>query len=120
MDLQPSNINSLMQEFYANIECIVRRVLKQELYEKSHAAIREIDGDAEYLTAAEAAKFLGRKLSTLYKDVHLRNIPYHRSGARKLLFSKKDLEDFIQKSKSKDVRTIKEEVENYIQSKNKF
>ncbi|MDI1234866.1 MAG: helix-turn-helix domain-containing protein [bacterium] len=73
----------------------------------------------DYLSANQAAGFLKIKLSTLYSKVTKGELPHSKSGKRKLLFSKKDLENYIAKRKVKSHDEINQEVENYLLKKNR-
>ena len=73
--------------------------------------------DEDFLSAEQAASFLKIKLNTIYSKVEKGELPYSRSGKRKLLFSKKELERYIANRKVKSNDEIKEEVENYIGKK---
>lgn len=120
MDTTNSTLNELLKDFYKNLEIIVRRAVADELKLSRIDNPKRLEVENEFLTADQAAKFLGRKLSTLYKDVHLGNIPFHRSGARKLLFSKSELDAFVKQTKSKSKAIIEDEVSTYLISKNGF
>jgi excisionase family DNA binding protein len=49
---------------------------------------------SEFLTAAEAADFLGLSKSTIYSWVAADRVPYHRLG-RALRFRRKELERWL-------------------------
>ena len=120
METPNPKINELLNDFYSNLELIVRKAVAEELKfcHPGNTQINKIDN--EFLTAEQASIFLGRKLSTLYKDVHLGNIPFHRSGARKLLFSKNELEIYIKQSRVKSTKEIKDDISMYLKSNNGF
>jgi excisionase family DNA binding protein len=120
METPNSKINELLVDIYNNIELIVRKVVVEALESSKVDNTKSLDVEYDFLTATQAAKFLGRKLSTLYKDVHQGNIPFHKSGARKLLFSKTELEEYVLKSKNKSKEEIEDEVSTYIKSNNRF
>lgn len=73
--------------------------------------------DEDFLSAEETAKFLKIKLSTLYSKVEKSDLPHYRSGKRKLLFKKTELEAYINERKSKSNQEIADEVDNYILNK---
>ena len=52
-----------------------------------------------WLSANEAAEFLGISKSTLYKYTHYRKIPYYNPRGKMLRFLLADLNDFIRNSK---------------------
>lgn len=49
---------------------------------------------AKLLTPAEAADFLGLKVSYVYKLIHFRDIPHFKCGARFVRFRVEDLEEW--------------------------
>ncbi|MBR4592289.1 MAG: helix-turn-helix domain-containing protein [Elusimicrobiaceae bacterium] len=49
---------------------------------------------AKLLTPAEAADFLGLKVSYVYKLIHFRDIPHLKCGARFVRFRVEDLEEW--------------------------
>ncbi|MBQ8047027.1 MAG: helix-turn-helix domain-containing protein [Prevotella sp.] len=51
-------------------------------------------GQAQLLTPAEAADFLGLKRSYVYKLIHFREIPYLKCGARFVRFRQSDLQEW--------------------------
>ena len=70
--------------------------------------------DEDFLSAEQTALFLKIKLSTLYSKVEKGDLPHYRSGKRKLLFSKKELEAYIANRKGKSNQEISDEADNYI------
>lgn len=68
----------------------------------------------EFLSAKEAANFLKIKLNTIYAKVERREISFYRSGKRKLLFSKRELEMYI-KERNTSVSNISNDVNKYLQ-----
>ena len=73
--------------------------------------------DQDYLSAEEAANFLKIKLNSIYSKVEKGELPHYRSGKRKLLFSRKELEVFIMSTKMKSMEEIEREAEEYIQNR---
>lgn len=53
----------------------------------------------DFISAEQAANFLKIKINTIYSKVEKGDLPHYRSGERKLLFSRKELVDYIQKRK---------------------
>lgn len=51
--------------------------------------------ESDYIRYAEAAKYLGIGVSTLYSMVHLRKVPHIRVGKRLVLFSRTALEQWV-------------------------
>lgn len=75
------------------------------------------DNHEIYLSATETADLLRIKMGTLYKKVEKGDLPFYRSGLRKLLFSKKELLEYISVRKGKSLTEISNEVDNYINNK---
>ncbi len=73
--------------------------------------------DEDFLSAEQAASFLKLKLNTIYSKAEKGELPFYRSGKRKLLFSKKELEQHVLKRKVRSLEELKEEVEQYNQKK---
>ena len=107
-------VSDLLPQIYRNINIVVRaaakEALEQLLKEKSSKGL-EIDED--FLSAEQAASFLKLKLNTIYSKAEKGDLPFYRSGKRKLLFSKKELEQYVTKRKVKSNEEINEEVEAY-------
>lgn len=113
-------IAELVKEFSNKVEPVLRKIIKDELIHfRTLEIVHSEKTDEVFLSAQEAAKYLKRKLSTLYKDVRLRNIPYHKSGPRKLLFAKSELDNFILSKSVKSKDEIRKEANNYIETKRK-
>lgn len=72
----------------------------------------------QYISAEQAARLLKIKLSTLYSKVESGELPYYRSGKRKLLFAKAELFEYISSHRYKSNQEISEEARKYIISKN--
>jgi excisionase family DNA binding protein len=72
------------------------------------------NGSDDFISAEQAARLLKIKLSTLYSKVEAGELPYSRSGKRKLLFSKDELIVYISKRRSKSNCEITEEAEQYV------
>jgi len=75
--------------------------------------------EQDTLSAIEAADYLKIELGTLYKKVQNNEIPYRRIGKRKLLFSKKLLNQYLENGKGKTQADIEEDVLNYINKRRK-
>ena len=56
-------------------------------------------GEKEYLTAPEACVFLGIKQNYLYKLTSSHRLPYYCPSGRKILFKRKELQAWIEKSR---------------------
>ncbi len=72
----------------------------------------------DFLSAKQAAHFLKIELSSLYSKVEKSDFPHYRSGKRKLLFKKEELEAYVAASRSKSKQEIADEVTNDILNKN--
>ncbi len=53
----------------------------------------------DFLSALECAKYLKISRNSLYKKVEKGDLPYYRSGKRKLLFSREELQEYIKNQK---------------------
>jgi prophage regulatory protein len=107
-------VSVLLTQIYHHISVVVRSSVKEAMEQISqNKTSKESNMDEDFLSAEQAASFLKIKLNTIYSKVGKSQLPYSRSGDRKLLFSKKDLENYVAKRKVKSNEEIKEEVENY-------
>ena len=77
-------------------------------------ANREASIVEDYLSAEQAAEFLKIKINTIYSKVEKGDLPHYRSGKRKLLFSKNELEQYVARRKGKTVDDISGEAEEYL------
>lgn len=73
--------------------------------------------ESEFLSAAQAAALLNRKLPTIYKDVRLGKLPYYKSGPRKLLFSRIELEAYIKQMSATAKPNCDDEALEYVNAK---
>ncbi len=118
MNKENDTINELLPQIYKHIDVVVRSAIKEAIEQLSNIKqAKEPSIDIEYLSAEEAANFLKIKLNTIYSKVEKGELPHYRSGKRKLLFSRKELESFIVRSKMKSMEEIEREAEEYIQKK---
>lgn len=105
MNKQDITVSELLPKIFNHINIAVRSALKEEFehYAKNKS---NIDGSVneENLSSIQASSYLKIKLTTLYSRVESGEIPYSRSGKRKLLFLKSDLEQYVanRRVKSKD------------------
>ncbi len=115
MNSNQVTLNELLPLIYQHIGAVVRsttkEVVEQLLKNKSKS---ELNSDEDFLSAEQAADFLKIKLNTIYSKVEKGDLPHYRSGKRKLLFSKKELEEYISKRKGKSMDEISIEADNYI------
>ncbi len=65
------------------------------------------EGKHRLLNIKQASEYLGLKVSTLYKWVSQKRIPYYKSG-RLDKFDLADLDKYIEKSKVKPVKELYE------------
>ncbi len=70
----------------------------------------------EFMTIEQASKFLGYKISTLYKKNSQGEIPFYNPSGGKVLYSKRELEDWIKNGKQKSGQGMEQFV-NYITKK---
>ena len=118
MNKKNNTINELLPQIYKHIDVVVRSAIKEAIEQLSNIKqAKEQSNDIEYLSAEEAANFLKIKLNTIYSKVEKGELPHYRSGKRKLLFSRKELESFIVRSKMKSMEEIEREADEYIQKK---
>ena len=111
-------LGDLLPQIYHHINVVVRSSVKEAMEQISkNKSSKEPNMDDDSLASEQAANYLKIKLNTLYSKVEKGEVPYSRSGKRKLLFSKKDLDKYIANRKVKSKDEIKEEVENYLLKK---
>lgn len=110
------NQTELSSEIYAYLNLIVKSSVKEAIDQILKAKSSFLQ-DQDYLSAEEAASFLKIKLNSIYSKVEKGELPHYRSGKRKLLFSRKELEVFIMSTKMKSMEEIEREAEEYIQNK---
>ena len=110
--------NQFLTKIYAQIDVIVRKATKEAVEDALKIKTStENSKDEDFLSAPEAANFLKIKLNTLYSKVEKGEVSHYRSGKRKLLFSKKELSNFIASRKGKSNTEIAEEVDRYFLQK---
>lgn len=68
----------------------------------------------DFLSAKQAAQYLKIEVSSLYTRVEKGDLSHYRSGKRKLLFSKKELEAYVTSQRVKSNLEIADEVEIHI------
>jgi len=107
--------NKFLETIFIRIDEIVRVAIKDEI----KAALKtksspEQQKDDDFLSAEETAHFLKIKLSSLYSKVEKSDFPHYRSGKRKLLFKKAELEAYVSARRCKSQQEINKEVEDHI------
>ena len=90
------------------LKIFLKEVIKEVLNE------REAKSDTQQviLNVAEAADFLRIAITTLYEKTSGKSIPHFKRG-RKLLFYKKDLEDWLQEGRVKTTKELQHEAFNF-------
>ncbi len=118
MNQEQAPVTELLPQICQHINVAVRSAMKEVLEQLSkNKPSKESNIDDDYLSAQQAATFLKIKLTTVYSKAEKGDLPYSRSGKRKLLFSKKELEAYVLKRKVKSHDEINAEVETYISKK---
>ncbi|MGZ4055311.1 MAG: helix-turn-helix domain-containing protein [Bacteroidia bacterium] len=103
------------------IDLTVNNAVNTVIKELKKLSLKEVPtNDEDFLSAEQTALFLKIKLSTLYSKVEKGELPHYRSGKRKLLFSKKELEAFVSSRKGKSNQEIADEAETYILNNKRF
>lgn len=118
MKQEQVTVSDLLPQIYHHINVVVRSAAKEAMEQLLKGkSSKEPNMDEDFLSAEQAASFLKIKINTLYKKKDNGDLPYTRSGKRKLLFSKKDLESYVSKRKVKSNDEINDEVETYLKNK---
>lgn len=119
MKQEQVTVSDLLPQIYQHINLVVRSAAKDAMEQLLKGkSSKEPNFEEDFLSAEQAASFLKLKLNTIYSKAEKGDLPFYRSGKRKLLFSKKELEHYVAKRKVKSLDEINYEVENYI-NKNK-
>lgn len=75
----------------------------------------ESQSPGKLLTIEEAAQFLNLAKPTIYRLVHLRQIPFNKpKGSKKLYFIKPELEAWIKTGRKRTVSEIEEQAESFV------
>ena len=106
MNKQDITVSELLPKIFNHINIAVRLAIKEEFerYTKNKSNI-DSSVDEENLSSIQASSYLKIKLNTLYSRVESGEIPYSRSGKRKLLFLKSDLEQYVASRRVKSNET---------------
>ena len=114
MNKQEVTVAELLPQIYHHINVVVRSAAKEAMEQLLKGkSPKEQSLDEVYFSSVQASSYLKIKLNTLYAKAEKGEIPFSRSGKRKLLFSKKDLEQYVAKRRVKSLDEINEEVETY-------
>lgn len=114
MNKQEISVSDLLPQIYHHINVVVRSAAKEAMEQLLKGkSSNEPNMDEDFLSTGQAASFLKLKLNTIYSKAEKGDLPFYRSGKRKLLFSKKELEEYVAKRKVKSLDEINEEVETY-------
>ncbi|WP_051881719.1 helix-turn-helix domain-containing protein [Chryseobacterium soli] len=70
----------------------------------------------EFLTIEQASKFLGYKIKTLYKKNSQGEIPYYNPTGGKVLYLKRELEEWIKNGRQKSGQGMEQFI-NYLTKK---
>ena len=118
MKQEQVTVIELLPKIYHHINEAVlsatKGAMEQLLKDKS---FKNPDIDGDFISAEQAASFLKLKLNTIYSKAEKGDLPFYRSGKRKLLFSRKELEQYVIKRKVKSLDEINEEVAAYKKKK---
>lgn len=111
----PVTVTELLPQICQHINVAVRSAMKEVLEQLSkNKPSKESNINDDHLSAEQAASYLKIKLNTIYAKAIKGDLPYSRSGKRKLLFAKRDLEAYVSKRKVKSHDEINQEVETYL------
>lgn len=75
--------------------------MKSQQYQQFSEELVITAKENEFLTIEQASKFLGYKVSTLYKKNSQGEIPYYNPSGGKVLYSKRELEEWIKNKRQK-------------------
>jgi prophage regulatory protein len=114
MNKEEVTVIELLPKIYHHINLVVRSAAKEAMEQLLNSkSPKGPSMDEDFLSADQAASFLKIKKNTIYSKAEKGDLPFYRSGKRKLLFSKKELEEYVAKRKVKSLDEIKAEVDSY-------
>jgi len=92
--------NKIPIQVYSQLKLIVRDAVK-EAFEQFYnvSFIEPALNNEDFLSAVQASKYLKISINTLYSKVEKGKLPFYRSGQRRLLFSRKELLEYINNRK---------------------
>lgn len=118
MKREELTLSDLLPQIYHHINVVVRTAARETMEQLLKGkSSKEPNMEEDFLSAEQAASFLKIKRKTIYSKVEKGDLPFYRSGKRKLLFSKKELEQYVAKRKVKSLDEINEDLETYINKK---
>lgn len=79
--------------------------------------IQEKEKSSLYLNIQQASKFTHMAIATLYDYTHKKKIPFSKIGKR-LLFSKKELTEWIQRHRKKTKDELDQEADDWLNKNN--
>ncbi|MBG0781251.1 MAG: helix-turn-helix domain-containing protein [Bacteroidales bacterium] len=98
----PAAVNQLNQKLET-----VLQLLKQQQTEPHNSG--------KLLTIDEAAQFLNLAKPTVYRLVHLRQIPFSKpKGSKKLYFNRPELEAWIKTGRKRTVQEIQQQAADFV------
>jgi len=107
-------LSNLLPNIYRHINAMVRKATKEAIEQVLKSkSFKEPTATDDFLSAEQAASFLKLKLNTIYAKVENGELPFYRSGKRKLLFSKIELTQYIERRKVRSLDELQDEVESY-------
>lgn len=115
MNKQEVTVTELLAQIYHRIHLVVRSATieaVEQVFKNKSLNVSAIDD--ENLSAPQAALYLKIKVNTLYKMIANGEINFSRSGKRKLLFLKSDLEQHIANRKVKGKNVVNNEIEIHL------
>jgi len=74
--------------------------------------------EKDFLNTKQAADYLGVSIKTIYSYTNKRTIPFYKVNNRKVLFKKKDLDEFLfsPSNRSSSIYELKLQVSDYIEN----
>ncbi|NQX97723.1 MAG: helix-turn-helix domain-containing protein [Flavobacteriales bacterium] len=99
------------------LKTIIEQSVKKAVQEIAPSTIQGKEKSSLYLNVQQASQFTHMAIATLYDYTHKKKIPFSKIGKR-LLFSKKELTEWIQKHRKKTRYEIDQEADDWL-NKNK-
>lgn len=85
----------LVKQILDRISAVVKEAIREVAPQFTEKKADRNGINEDYLSAEQAATFLKIQLNTIYSKVEKGELPHYRSGKRKLIFSKRELEQYI-------------------------